>query len=137
MTPSTPGPHHPERSPRHVAFSLFDALNGADVARAASLFSVDGCFVTPDGTAVTGARNLRAIFRQIGGLAARLDIESLGFHQAGDVCLVDGRLRYRTGGEGAPGNGGEGVSGEVLHPRMVLRRGRPAWELVIVALWGR
>jgi ketosteroid isomerase-like protein len=83
-------------SPRHLALAFFEALNGGEAAAVASPFSVDGCFVTPDGTAVAGPSDLRAISRQMRALGVRFEIESLGYHQAGDVCLVGGRLRYRT-----------------------------------------
>lgn len=127
--PTTLSPHA-EGSPCHQALALFKALNRGDVAMAASLFSAGGCFVTPDGTAIAGTTNLRAIFKQMSELGVRLRVESLGFHQADDVCLVNGRLRYRTGA-------GNGDSVEpILHPRLVLRRNHPIWELTIVALWG-
>jgi ketosteroid isomerase-like protein len=117
-------------SPRHLALTFFEALNRGETATAASLFSVNGCFVTPDGTAVAGVTGLRAIFRQMSELGARVEIDSLGCHRAGDVCLVEGFLRYRTGTRNA-----ESVE-PMVRPRLVLRRNRPAWELAIVALWG-
>jgi ketosteroid isomerase-like protein len=117
-------------SPRRLVLALVEALNRGDTATAASLFTVHGCFVTPDGTAVAGAAGLRAIFTQMGELGAHLEVESLGYHQAGDVCLVDGHVRYRA-------QVGDAESFEtIVGSRIVLRQSSRGWELAIVALWG-
>jgi hypothetical protein len=120
---------HVEGSPCHLALSLLEALDHRDEAMAASLFSAGGCFVTPDGTAVSGNTNLRGIFKQMSELGVRLAVESVGYHQAGEVCLVSGRLRYRTNSRSA-----ESVE-PVLRPQMVLRQHPVGWRLAIVALW--
>lgn len=129
-TTTATSPAQAEGSPSHLALSFFGAVNQGDVAGAASLFAPGGCFVTPDGTAVAGPANLRGILTQMSELRVRLRVESLGFHHAGDVCLVSGRVRYRTGLEG-----GRSIE-PILHPHMVLRRNHPVWQLAIVALWG-
>jgi ketosteroid isomerase-like protein len=131
VTSSLPAASAPGRAgtPSDTALAFFEALNSGEPATAAALFSVDGCFVTPDGTAVAGAAGLRAIFSQMIELEVRLEVESLGYHQAGDICLVGGRLRCRMG----TGNGG--TVEPLVRPRLVFRRARPSWKLAIVALW--
>ena len=121
---------HAEGSPCRPALALFEALDRGDVATAVSLFSARGCFVTPDGTAVAGRASLRGIFGQMSELGVRLRVESVGFHQADDVCLVSGRLRYRTGGRSS------GSIEPILHPRLVPGRDHPIREPTMVALRG-
>jgi limonene-1,2-epoxide hydrolase len=51
--------------PTEVTRAFAEALSAAELDRATSLFAEDGCFVTPDATAVHGRSGVRAILAQL------------------------------------------------------------------------
>ena len=103
-------------------------LSAGDLERAAACFARDGCLVTPDGTAIHGRPQIRAVLAQMVARRTEIDVELSNSIRAGEVVLVRERWRVRAGEVGAQVE-------HTLHPTLVLRQIEGAWKLSIATPW--
>lgn len=117
------------QAPQEITRDLAAALGAAELDRALSLFDEDGCFVTPDATAVRGPQGVKAILSQLIAGRVRLRIEPRSTRMAGGLALCGERWTFiYDRGEAAPFV--QGSDSMVL-----LRRSNRVWRLLIAAPW--
>lgn len=115
--------------PQEVTRALAGALSAAELGRALSLFDEDGCFVTPDATAVRGLYGVRAILSQLIASRVQLRIEPRSTFTAGSLALCSERWTFTySRGDAAPFVQGSDSA-------ILLRRSNRAWKLLIAAPW--
>jgi uncharacterized protein (TIGR02246 family) len=109
--------------------TFVDALNRGDASVAVSLFSSEGCFITPDATVMRGRSALLGVFEQLVAARPQIEVQAASSVLVGDLAYVWGAWRYSSAG----------VSERYerdLSPRLVAQRAGGRWELTIVQLWG-
>lgn len=116
-------------SPRAATRAFCEAVNRADLARARTCFTRDGCLVTPDGTAVHGREAIGGVLAQMVGARVQLSVDVSAVIEAGDVALAHERWQIRTG------DAGSGFTSD-SKPTLVLRRVESDWKLAVAAPWG-
>ncbi|HEY2478888.1 MAG TPA: nuclear transport factor 2 family protein [Solirubrobacterales bacterium] len=104
------------------------ALRAGDVGAAVSLFSSEGCFVTPDSTVIQGTAQIRAFLQQLVDTAADLTIEQRTMLRAGDVAVGSESWSMRIGRAGdAPRR--------VSRSTIVLGRTGGIWRIAVADPW--
>jgi uncharacterized protein (TIGR02246 family) len=116
-------------TPAELAERVAAALRARDVDVAAACFIRDGCFVTPDATAIRGRGEIRAVLAQLLAICMRIEIEQLTVVAAGDTALVS----ERWGVSIKPAGGGSFVRTSLS--TMVLTEVEGAWKLAVAAPW--
>lgn len=118
------------RAPQEVTRAFAGALGAAELDRALSLFDEDGCFITPDVTAVRGLQGIRAILSQLIASRAQLLVEPRSTRTAGSLALCGERWTFTYDrGDATPFVQGSDST-------ILLRRSNRAWRLLIAAPWG-
>jgi ketosteroid isomerase-like protein len=118
------------QAPQKVTRAFAGALGAADLDRALSFFDEDGCFITPDVTAVRGLQGIRAILSQLIASRAQLQVEPRSTSTAGSLALCGERWTFIYD----RGNAAPFVQGS--DSTILLRRSNRAWRLLIAAPWG-
>jgi uncharacterized protein (TIGR02246 family) len=118
------------QAPEEITRSLAMALSAAELDRALSLFDEDGCFVTPDATAVRGPQGIRAILSQLIASRVQLRIEPRSTRTAGSLALCRERWAFTHAREGAV------PLVQASDSTALLRRSSGVWRLLIAAPWG-
>jgi uncharacterized protein (TIGR02246 family) len=119
-----------EETGRGGTRSLATALSAAELDRALSLFDEDGCFVTPDATAIRGSKGIRAILSQLIASRVQLRVESRSTRMAGSLALCQERWAFTHARAGAA------PLVQASDSTALLRRSSDAWRLLIAAPWG-
>lgn len=117
------------RTPEQAVRAFAVALGSGDLDAAVGCFARDGCFVTPDSTAIRGREDIRAILAQMLAGCLWIGIEARGMLTAGDVAL--GSERWTIGSNGA----GRAPFERTSNSTVVARRIEGTWKLAIVAPW--
>lgn len=115
--------------PQEVTRAFAEALNAAELDRAASLFAEDGCIVTPDATAVHGRGGVRAILAQLTASHVRLQIAQGNIYVAGSRALCSERWTFTYARKDAR------PFTRVSNSTVLLRCSGRVWQLSIVAPW--
>jgi uncharacterized protein (TIGR02246 family) len=115
--------------PRAVTRAFTEALSAAELDRAASLFADDGCFITPDATAIRGRRGVRAVLAQLTAGHVQLRVTPGSVQMAGDMALCTERWDFTYSGRDT------GPYTQVSESTVLLRRSDRGWQLSIVAPW--
>jgi uncharacterized protein (TIGR02246 family) len=126
ITNASPRPTGPVRSCLRFA----QALNEGDLDRAAACFARDGCFITPDATAVHGREGIRDVLAQMVVRRTEIQIELSSTIAAGEVIFANQRWRIRSGEQS------EGRLEQTADATLILRQIEGTWKLSIVAPWG-
>lgn len=116
--------------PQEITRSLATALSAAELDHALSLFAADGCFVTPDATAVRGSQGIRAILSQLIASRVQLRIEPRSTRMAGSLALCEECWVFTRAREGAA------PFVQASDSTVLLRRSSGVWRLLIAAPWG-
>jgi hypothetical protein len=108
---------------------LVRALNSGDLDLATACFSREACFVTPDGTAIHGRRQIRHVLAQLIARRVEIDIESSDVLGGDGVLLACERWRICSG---------SAVNRlvQIIQPVLVMRPVEGEWKLAIAAPWG-
>jgi len=117
-------------SPQALTRAFAAALSSAELDRALSLFAEDGCFVTPDATAVRGSQGIRAILSQLIASRVQLRVELKGTRMAGSMALCEECWVFTRARENAA------PFVQASDSTVLLRRSSGAWRLLIAAPWG-
>lgn len=99
-------------------------------AAAAAWFTRDGCLITPDGTAVNGRDEVRALLEQLVARRTEIEVGQMAVRTAGDIAQAVGR--WTIASDAAEGR-------RFVQPcdsLVVLHRIEADWRLAIVAPWG-
>jgi uncharacterized protein (TIGR02246 family) len=115
--------------PQEVTRAFAEALSAAELDRAASLFADDGCFVTPDATAVHGRRGVRAILAQLVAGHVQLQVASKSVYVAGSMALCSERWAFTYACKDAR------PFTRVSDSTVLLRCSDRMWQLSVVAPW--
>src|ERR1700679_2104380 len=108
---------------------LARALSSGDLDRATACFSREACFVTPDGTAIHGRRQMRHLLAQLVARRVEIEIESSNVLGGDGVLLACERWRICSGSAA-------NRLVQIVHPVLVMRPVEGEWKLVIAAPWG-
>jgi uncharacterized protein (TIGR02246 family) len=118
------------QAPQEVTHALAGALSAAELDRALSLFAEDGCFVTPDATAVRGPEGIRAILSQLIASRVQLRVEPESTRTAGSMAICKERWIFTYARDDtAPFI-------QASDSTVLLRRSNHVWRLFIAAPWG-
>jgi uncharacterized protein (TIGR02246 family) len=117
-------------SPQALTHAFAGALSAAELERALSLFAGNGCFVTPDATAVRGPQGIRAILAQLIASRVQLRVALKSVHTAGSVALCNEHWTFTYACEDAT------PFIQASDSTVLLRRSNRVWKLLIVAPWG-
>jgi uncharacterized protein (TIGR02246 family) len=115
--------------PQEVTRAFAKALSAAELDQAASLFADDGCFVTPDATAVHGRRGVRAILAQLIAGHVQLGVAQKSVHVAGRMAFCSERWTFTYACKDAS------PFTQVSDSTVLLRCSDRMWQLSIVAPW--
>jgi uncharacterized protein (TIGR02246 family) len=120
----------PHRTSPHAAILAFaEALSAAELEQATSLFADDGCFVTPDATAVRGRRGIREVLAQLTAGRVQLRVTPGTVQIAGSMALCSERWAFTYAGKDiCPFT-------RVSDSTALLRRSDGGWQLSLVAPW--
>jgi uncharacterized protein (TIGR02246 family) len=119
-----------EDLPQGVTRAFAAALSAAELDRATSFFAEDGCFVTPDATAVRGRLGIRALLVQLTAGRVQLRVALKSVHTTGSIALCTERWTFiHARGDDAPFI-------RASDSAILLRRSNRAWRLLIAAPWG-
>jgi ketosteroid isomerase-like protein len=116
--------------PQEVTRAFAGALSAAELDRAASFFADDGCFVTPDATAVRSPQGIRAILAQLTDGRVQLRVALKSMHTAGSMALCNERWTFTYAREDAA------PFIQASDSTVLLRRSNRVWKLLIAAPWG-
>jgi ketosteroid isomerase-like protein len=119
-------------TPQGLTRAFAAALSAAELECATSFFAEDGCFVTPDATAVRGRFGIRAILAQLTAGRAQLRVALKSVHTAGSIALCNERWTFtytHTREDATPFI-------QASDSTVLLRRCNRVWKLLIVAPWG-
>ena len=116
--------------PQAVTPAFAAALSAAELDRAASFFAADGCFVTPDATAVRGRLGVRALLAQLTSGRVQLRVEPRSTRMAGSLALCTERWIFTYTRDGAA------PFIQASDSAILLCRPSDTWRLLIVAPWG-
>ena len=116
-------------TPERVTLAFAAALNAGDTDLAASFFTRDACFLTPDATAIRGREEIRDVLIQLIGSDSQIDVEGQSMIIAGEIALSAQHWTMRSGG-------GEAPFAQTSRSTVLLRHLERAWKLLIVAPWG-
>jgi uncharacterized protein (TIGR02246 family) len=114
-------------APEEVIDGFGAALRAGDVGAAAALFSLEGCFVTPDSTVIHGREPIRGFLRQLVDLAADLTFEQRTVMRAGDIAVASESWSMRIGS-------GAGVV-RATRATIVLGRVQGVWRIAVADPW--
>jgi uncharacterized protein (TIGR02246 family) len=115
--------------PQEITRAFAEALSAAELDRAASLFADDGCFVTPDATAVHGRQGVRAILAQLVAGHVQLRVAQKSVYVAGSTAFCSERWAFTYAcKEASPFT-------QVSDSTVLLRCSDRMWQLSIVAPW--
>lgn len=115
--------------PQEVTRVFAEALSAAELDRAASLFADDGCFVTPDATAVHGRRGVRAVLAQLTAGRVQLRVAQKSVYVAGSMALCSERWAFTYACKDTS------PFTRVSDFMVLLRRSDRVWQLIFVAPW--
>lgn len=108
---------------------LARALSSGSLDQATACFSREACFVTPDGTAIHGRRQIRHVLAQLIARGVEIEVEGSNVLGGDDVLLVSQRWRICSGSAANP-------LVQIVQPVLVMRRVEGDWKLVLAAPWG-
>jgi uncharacterized protein (TIGR02246 family) len=117
-------------APQKLTRAFAAALSAAHLDRAVSLFAEDGCFVTPDATALRDRQSIRSILAQLTAGKVQLRTAPQTVHTTTGLALCSERWTFVYCRE--DGTPFERASDSAV----LLRRSNRTWELLIVAPWG-
>jgi uncharacterized protein (TIGR02246 family) len=115
--------------PQELTRAFAEALSAAELDRAVSLFADDGCFVTPDATAVHGRRGVKAILAQLTASQVQLRVAQKSVYVAGGMALCRERWAFTYACKDAS------PFTQVSDSTVLLRRSDRVWQFSIVAPW--
>lgn len=115
--------------PHEVTRAFAEALSAAELDRAVSLFRDDGCFITPDATAVHGRRGVRAILAQLTAGHVQLRVTPKSMEMAGGMALCSERWAFTYACKDT------GPFTRASDATVLLRRSAGVWRLSVVAPW--
>ena len=126
-----PSPHEKSNfdSPEQTVRVFAAALGRGDLDVAIACFARDGCFLTPDATAVLGRDDIRPILAQMLAGCRAVRVETRGLLTAGETAL--GSERWTLGSNGPDGEPFERTSTSLV----VLAKIEGDWKLTILAPW--
>src|SRR4051794_2725276 len=117
-------------SPDDALHAFSAALSGGDIRGATACFTREGCLITPDGTAVHGREDIRAVLAQLIASRTEVEIQRVVVRRAGEVALASGHVTMRS-------DGPEGTRFlQACDPMMVIHRVDGTWKLAVIAPWG-
>jgi uncharacterized protein (TIGR02246 family) len=114
----------------HTSLELARALTAGDLSLAASQFTREACFATPDATVVRGRDEIRAILAQLIARQCSVAVADRSVMVTGEVALGSERWTIRSRGTG------ETPFVQTSKALWVCRRSEGAWKLAIAAPWG-
>jgi uncharacterized protein (TIGR02246 family) len=117
-------------APQGLTRAFATALSAAELDHATSLFAEDGCFVTPNATAVRGREGIRAILAQLTAGRVQLRVELKSVYTAGSIALCKERWTFTYAREDAI------PFIQASDSVVLLRRSNCIWRLLIAAPWG-
>jgi uncharacterized protein (TIGR02246 family) len=115
--------------PQDVTCAFAQAISAAEPDRALSFFAEDGCFVTPDATAVTGSQGIRAILVQLTGGQVQLQVELKGVQSARGMAICNERWTFTYARKDAD------PFTQVSDSTVLLCHSNGVWKLLIAAPW--
>jgi len=117
-------------APQELTRAFAAALSATELECATSFFAEDGCFVTPDATAVRGLQGVRSILAQLTAGRVQLRVASQSGHTTGSLALCNERWTFTCAREDAA------PFVRISDSTVLLRRCDRVWRLLIAAPWG-
>lgn len=97
--------------------------------KAAACFSRDGCFITPDSTAVRGREQIGPVIMQLTSICQIVAVDQRTMLTAGHAALGTERWTMRFASDTAD------AFVRTSRSTMVLARPEGCWRLAVAALW--
>jgi limonene-1,2-epoxide hydrolase len=118
------------QAPQELTRAFAAALSAAELDCATSFFTADGSFVTPDATAVSGLRSIRAILFQLIASRVQLQVEPRSIRMSGGMVICNERWIFTYARDDA--------APFILASDSAILLCRPSntWRLLIAAPWG-
>ncbi|HVY97704.1 MAG TPA: nuclear transport factor 2 family protein [Solirubrobacterales bacterium] len=120
----------PRTSAERVLAGFVAAVEAGRLADAVACFAEDARFVTPDGTVVAGVPQLSNIMRQVLALPRTIAIAPERIIDFGQTAIATQVWTMRFHGPE------DGDLERTSIATVALRRGRPRWEMTLIAPWG-
>jgi ketosteroid isomerase-like protein len=117
-----------KETPDEVVDELGIALRTGAAADATALFSLHGCFVTPDSTVIHGRSEVRDFLRQLVEMIVELTIEQRTMLTAGDIAVSTVSWSMQVG------RGVDAVR-RTSRSTIVLGRIEGDWRIAVVDPW--
>lgn len=123
-----PAPAEAGPEPALAAFAA--AIESRRLDEAVAQLAEDARFVTPDGTVVSGALQLRGMIRQVLAMPSSISIAPERAIELGQTAIATQVWAMRfQGGDGVPLD-------RTSTATLALRRSRAGWRISLVAPWG-